>query len=124
MTDLAPFRDLDQELCDLLADLGTTGTVTPSDLQQHLPFHRVKRFGGDDDLTTDTARITIDTFAGTYAAARTAAEAVRQRLISHPHRSDAGVIDRVTTTTAPVEVPWADPNIRRLTATYTVSARR
>lgn len=124
MTDLAAFPDVEDAFCDLLADLGTTGTVTPKDLQAHLPFIRCRRFGGSDDRFTDTARVDVDVLAATRAEAVQVAEAVRQRLISHPARVGTVVLDRITTTTAPREVPWEDPNVRRLTATYTVLARR
>jgi hypothetical protein len=128
VTDLAGFPDLETAirtaLADLVTDLAHTGTVTPADLQQRLPFIRVRRFGGTDDRLTDQARVDVDYFAASRAAAWAGAEAVRQRLISRPLRVGAVVIDQVTTTTAPIEVPWDDPNVRRVTAAYTASARR
>ena len=128
MTDLSPFPDLNQAVRAAIGDLvggdAHTGTVTPSNLQGVLPFIRVQRFGGADDLLTDTARVAVDYFAATYADAQAGAEAVRQRLITRPLVTAPGVIDRVTTTLAPHEIPWDDPKVRRFTATYTVSARR
>lgn len=128
MTDLPGFPDLETAILDALADLvgGTdhTGTVTPADLQAKLPFIRARRFGGADDFITDAARIDVDYFAATRAEAWAGAEAVRQRLISRPLVVGSAVIDKVTTTSGPIEVPWDDPNTRRVTAAYTASARR
>lgn len=128
MSDLPGFPDIETAVCDALADLvgGTshTDTVTPANLQSMLPFIRVRRFGGADNLFTDQARVDVEYFASTRDLAWAGAEAVRQRLISHPLRVGTVVIDKVTTTSAPIEVPWDDPKIRRVTAAYTASARR
>lgn len=128
MSDLPSFPDLESAVGAALADIAGGedhwDTLTPADLQQQLPFIRVRRFGGSDDRLTDQARVDIDYFAATRAAAWAGAEAVRQRLISRPLRVGAVVIDQVTTTSGPIEVPWDDPDIRRITATYTASARR
>lgn len=124
MTDLPGFPDLEQAVCDLLEDLGETGIVTPADLQDRLPFHRVQRFGGADDVITDTAALSVDTFAADAATGRERAEQVRQRLLSGPHATAHGVIDLAETTSAPVEVPWDGAPVRRWTATYRLQARR
>lgn len=128
MTDLPGFPDIESAVGDAIAELaggdGHWGTVTPADLQQQLPFIRVRRFGGSDDRLTDQARVDVDYFAATRAAAWAGAEAVRQRLISRPLRVGAVVIDQVTTTSGPIQVPWDDPNVRRVTGAYTASARR
>jgi hypothetical protein len=128
---VASFPDIEDALCDVLADLAYTGTETPADLQALLAASsgtgnviRVRRVGGPDDGITDTARIDIDCFATRRSAVVALAETVRQRLISGPHATGSTVIDYVTTETGPVDLPWDDPKVRRRTATYTVRARR
>ncbi|HVX20884.1 MAG TPA: hypothetical protein VHB02_06030 [Acidimicrobiales bacterium] len=124
MTDLAPFVDLELAVMDLLGDLAPTGTVTPPNLADELPFIRVTRYGGGDNLITDTARLDIDTFATSWPACKALAEQVRQRLLSWPHTTSAGVIDRVSTDTGPHQVPWDNPNVRCFAAAYRVTGRR
>lgn len=89
-----------------------------------LPFIRITRTGGGDDRITDNARVSIDAFAGTRADSYTLAEAVRQKMLVWPIVLSNCVIDRIITTTGPMEVPWGDVNVRRRVATYTVSTRR
>jgi hypothetical protein len=116
---LASFPDLEDAVIDLLADLvadDSIGTATPSDLEDHLPFIRVTRFGGADDRITDTASLDIDVFGSSRAVAKPLAEVARQRLLAAPHIVSGTVIDTVTTLAAPTEVPWGDQQVRRWTA--------
>lgn len=124
MADLTVFPDVEAALLELLDDLATCGTVVPSDLDSRMPFVKVSRFGGGDDLISDTAFVDVDTFAVQRADAYTLAEQVRQRLISGPHVLTAGVLDVVGTNTGPHEVPWANQGVRRFTAAYQVTTRR
>jgi hypothetical protein len=130
MSDLAPFVDVHAALTGLLADLvpgGHVVTWTGTDLQQVLtsgPLIRVARLGGDDNRVTAVPRVDVDVFATTEAAGAPLAERVRQRLLSYPHATAAGVIDRVTTEVAPHEVPYDDAGVRLFTATYRIATRR
>jgi hypothetical protein len=124
VVDRAPYPDVEQLLLDVLADLGTCATVTPSDLQNHLPFIRLARFGGGNDQVSDAARVSIDAFGATRPDAYELAESIRQRLMSNPHGTPAGLIDLVETDTGPNEIPWGDVNVRRFNASYTVTTRR
>lgn len=126
MSDLTGFPDTEAALLAVLVDLAGNGTITPTNLADVLPFVRVMRFGGSDDLLTDTARVDVDCFAATRPAAQSLAEAVRQRMLSYPHVVDGvGTIDYATTDLAPNEVPWSDSqSVRRFTASYTVTTRR
>lgn len=125
MTDLPVFPDIERALMTLLSDLAATGTQTPDDLQDSMPFVRVARYGGPDDRFTDTARVDVDCFAASRDAAHTLAEQVRARLLSYPHVVGSTVIDRAITDNGPNEIPWSnDPNVRRFTAAYQVRARR
>lgn len=89
-----------------------------------LPFIRITRVGGGDDRITDNARVSVDAFAGTRADSYTLAEAIRQKMLLWPIVLSNCVIDRIITTTGPMEVSWGDVNVRRRVATYTVSTRR
>ncbi len=124
MADLPPFLDVETALVELFSDLATTGTVTPPSLLTSLPFVRVTRIGGLDTRLFDTARVDVDSFGATRAVSYDLAEACRQRLLSYPQVTAAGVIDLVVTNAGPHEVPWGDTNVRRFTASYSISARR
>lgn len=123
MADLPPFPNAEDVAITAIEGLfpnpSNVGTETPSDLQDRLPFGRVRRIGGVDDQFTDSARVIVDVFAATYAAGSALAEAVRQRLRSAP-----APLDRVLTLTGPAELPWEDPGTRRWSATYRLDLRR
>jgi hypothetical protein len=123
MTDLAEWPDPEALLAAVLADLATVVTRTATPLVP--PVIRVRRIGGSDDWTTDTARCDVTVYAATIAAAKTLAGEVRQRLIIAPRRSSAGVIDRVLTETGPAELGTDDPaQVRAMSAIYRISLRR
>lgn len=124
MSDLAPFVDIETALEQTLADLGTTGKVTPPNLASEVPFIRVSRIGGPDTRFIDTARVDVDCFGLTRNDAYNLAEACRQRLLNVPHVVAAGRIDSVITDSGPREIPWGDPTVRHFTASYSVSSRR
>lgn len=124
MADRAPYPDVEQALLDVVSDLGTCATVTPPDLENHLPFIRIARFGGGNDQVSDSARVSIDAFGANRPDAYTLAEAIRQRLISNPHGTASGLLDLVETDTGPNEIPWGDVKVRRFNASYTVTTRR
>jgi len=123
MTPLAPFPDVESAVMDLVTDLGTTGTVSDTELLDHLPFIRVGRIGGNDDLITDRPRLTIDVFTETRAEAFTISGTIQQRLISGPSKVGTVVLDVAATLNGPQEIPWS-PAVRRYSATYQVSVRR
>ncbi|MBF9135324.1 hypothetical protein I0C86_41475 [Plantactinospora sp. S1510] len=123
---LRRFPDVQRVLVTLLeplAGVGRTGIETPGDLQSKLPFVRVIRTGGPSTRTSDYATVDVDVFAASYAAAEPLAERIRQYLTGPPLSSGAAVLDRITCESAAAELPWA-PGIRRLSATYRVTARR
>lgn len=110
---------------------------TPKDLQARLPFVRVTKPSGSDDRITDRATIDVDVYAATRAEAMRIANVIREHLTSQPHRvvipEGVMVIDRARTVVAPFDPPppsptsdgtVMDPNIRRVAASYSISARR
>lgn len=124
MASFTPFPDIEGALLTFLADLGTCYVVAPPDLQNHLPAIRITRFGGADDRVTDVARIDIDVFTADRASGFTISEQIRQRLLGYPLSLTNCIIDRVTTNTGPMEIPWGDAIVRRRNASYSVSCRR
>jgi hypothetical protein len=117
-------------LADLVSDPDDIGTVIPADLQERVfadPPRRVIRvrcIGGSDSRFFDNPRVDVEVFAATRATAMPLAETIRQRLISKPRRTAFGVIDRAETEVRPQEIPYEDPDIRRILATYRLSLRR
>lgn len=123
------FPDVEDALVVLLEPLAGgpahTGTETPTNLQDVLPFIRaVRRPGGFSDHVNDFATVDLDVFHSTYrTGAKPLAERVRQFLTSQKHSIGGVVIDRIECPSGPGELPWA-PGIRRMGATYTVVSRR
>lgn len=125
--ELPGWPDVERLLAEVLADLtpGTeVGTDLPEDLQDRLPLQRVKKIGGAGDDITDVARVDVEAYAFTREQAVPLAEAQRQRIIAAPHRTAAGLIDRVRTEVGPHRMPYTDPAIVLLQATYRISVRR
>jgi hypothetical protein len=123
------YPDIERVVCDLLADLGGTGTRTPADLQAVTPFLRVRRVGGVDDRVTDRARVDVEVFATTREAGEDLAEQVRQRLsVRGPlvvtSEGRPVVVDRSMLLAGPVEVPWPDVVVRMFHASYQLESRR
>jgi hypothetical protein len=123
------YPDIERVLCDLLADLGNTGTRTPDNLQDRLEFIRIRRVGGNDDQVTDRARVDVEVFAATRAAGETLTEQIRRRLsVRGPLTVTSGgrpvVVDRSQLLAGPVELAWPDPEVRMFHATYQLESRR
>ncbi|EPD63176.1 DUF3168 domain-containing protein [Streptomyces sp. HGB0020] len=125
MADLAPFPDVEDLLVQALADLSTTGTVYSADLDDELPFTRVRRAGGTDDRRTDSALVDVETAAATRAQAWQVARAIQQRLLSGPlHVAGVGVVDRAVTEVGLRGVLLDNTRLRGVLATYRLSLRR
>ncbi|MFG3710886.1 hypothetical protein [Micromonospora sp. NPDC047730] len=121
------FPDVQKVLAAALAALvggpEHTGSETPDDLQDRLPYIRVRRRGGPSDRFSDYASVEVDVFASRYDVAEPLAEAVRELLTGTPITVGRAVIDRITCPNGPVERPWG-PGVRRFGATYRVVSRR
>ena len=93
--------------------------------EEALPIIRATLLGGTDDAVSDWSRLEVVVYTATRAQARALAEAVRERFLPGPHRTPAGVIDRVETEMRPAEQQTADPaRIRRWRAVYRMSTRQ
>ncbi|WP_289009965.1 hypothetical protein [uncultured Thermomonospora sp.] len=122
---MTPYVDAEALLVAALADFGEVGTVLPDGLADLPLYIRVRRVGGADDRITDAARMAVDVFAPTRAAAWEQARLIQQHLISGPRAiPGAGIIDRVRTEVGPQETPYDTPGVRCVTAIYVVSSRR
>lgn len=122
---LAAFPQVERIVAAVVADLGATGAETSTDLQENLPFIRIRRIGGSDDRVTDVARVDVRVYDAELSDAKNLSETIRQRLISRPSATAHGVLDRAETEVAPQEVPGPDPDhYRVVSTTYRVSVRR
>ncbi len=109
---------------ETLAGDGRTAIETPPDLEERLPFVRIRRSGGSSDRLNDVATVDIDVFAGTYTAGELLAEQIREYLVGPP--PPLAAVDRVVCEAAPRELPWGQPDgpVRRWGATYQLISRR
>jgi hypothetical protein len=124
-TPLAPYADAEKLLVAALEAFGETGTVLPDGLADLPLFIRMERVGGNDDRVTDTARVAVEVYAPTRAAAWDAARGIQQYLIAGPRRiPGAGIIDRIGTEVGPQDMPYDDQRVRMVSATYEVASRR
>src|SRR5690606_7317793 len=119
MTDLAPYADVELLLVATFGDFGDVGTVLPSDMHDKLPLVRTRRIGGTDNGVSDDARVVIDVFAVSRAAAWDVALAVQQLMISVRRRvAGVGISDRATTNVGSQDAPYEVSRVRLVTAIY------
>lgn len=99
-------------------------TETPAKLVENLPVILVNRISGADRifLTIDDAVIDVDYYAATRDAARSGAEAVRDKLrFTLPGLIvENATILAVDTNVAPQWTPYPNTNLRRFSATYNI----
>lgn len=116
--------DVDDLMVTFLAQLATTDSQTPPNLQNVLPFITVRTFGGSDDGWTQTQSLDLSTYAATYVAARNLARAARKLIETPLLVINGAALDHVACLVVPFELPYADPNVRRFNATYRVTSRK
>ncbi len=120
--------DVETPILDRLTDLGYTTTRTETDLQQRVATSgaviRVHRSGGIDRRWFVTARIIVDVYAASRETAWQVAEAATVRLTRTSFKADGTVIDLVVGEVANAEVAYPDSNLRLVTSTFRVTARR
>ena len=107
---------------DMAGGADHTGTEAPDDLQDRLPFVRVRRITGDSDRLNDRPVVEVDVFAATQDLAWRLAEDIREYLVGPPPPHP--LLDRIDCEQGPRELPWADQRLRRWGADYRVTSRR
>lgn len=131
--DLADWPDPEVLVKAVLADLPVAGLTVdvdvppdPAGTYSWLPFLRVQCHGGSNlDRVTELFRFDVDAFGSSRRGASQLAGAARQRLLNCPIVTTVGLLDRVTTSARPFEVPYGDvTRVRRYTASYAGRARR
>lgn len=128
MRQLASFPDAETVAMALLAGLAPTFTATPASISA--PVIRVQRIGGGDDYFTDYPRIEVAVFYpvaqdGDTTAAWLLAEQCRQAVLASRNTTVAGaLVDNATNVTPPQQIPWDNPLLRLIAATYQLAFRR
>lgn len=130
MSPQAPWPDVNKILIEAFAGkanavVGPKLTVLPTDMKASAPVIRVRRIGGNADELTDFPRVAVDVYDNSYEAAAALAEDLRQVLLDRDKvRTSFGRIDRCDVEVGPIEIPFADPDVRHITATYRLATRR
>lgn len=121
-----PYAEAEVVLRDWLDTAFTSARVvteTPADMTANLPVIRVQAFGGTGDAYQfDTARLDVDVFHSTRAAARTLAYQVRASLLQNlPGQYLHGaMVLSVAEFLAPIWTPYDNTNLRRFTLSVSV----
>lgn len=99
------------------------GAETPEDLEQQLPFIRIERGGGVDEMFSGHPRVFVDVFGRTADEARTLANSLRDALLALRGPVNGAIVRNVRCDSGPSRQPWANPAVHRRGASYTVSFR-
>jgi hypothetical protein len=121
------FPDIEQLLVEYLTSVTTERVLTdlPANLDEILPVVRLTRVSGaDDDYKLDRPIVDVDVFAsdraGAFALARRVQALLRFELptVTCP----GGVVTNVSTIVGPRWLPDTNTNLRRVQATYELTA--
>lgn len=120
---LAPYTDAEAVVLSLLAELAPTVTQLPDDITH--PVIQVQRVGGVDDGHTDFPRIEVQVFAPTRREAWALSLRAQQVVLAAARTVvDGALIDGAETVTPAQQVPYGNPDTRRVLATYELALRR
>lgn len=125
MAQLLPaWPDAEAVALDILTPTGAT-VVTATDENLEPPVIQVARIGGSDDGVTDRPRVEVEVFGGTRAQAWQLTEECRQLIHATSGTTVNGVLcDRAVTETPAQGLPYPNPDVRRVVATYRLDFRR
>lgn len=126
MTILAPYPQIEECFISRLSTM-TSARVshnTDEKLEEKLPWIVVRRLGGTDDYRSDFPSVDVIVFARTLTLGYTLAYSAQQILTGAPFVTPFGVVDRVTTELGPHEVPYDNPKIVQIPASYRAAVRR
>lgn len=101
----------------------TSATDTPADLAGSLPFVQVRQIGGTGTRFSGEPRVDVDVYAGTYSDARDLAGRVHDALMMLRGEVNGAIIRDVSVAMMPSARPYDNTGLRRIGATYYVSAR-
>lgn len=107
----------------LLAPIAPTVTSTPNPIEP--PVIRVQRIGGSDDGVSDFPRIEVAAYGADRQQAWALAEQCRQAILASPRTVVGGqLVDNARTDTPAQQVPYDQPDVRRVVALYRLTWRR
>lgn len=101
----------------------TVCTELPSNLETVLPLIQVEQIAGSGTRFSVDPLIDVDVYAANYAAARDLARAVYRALVLLRGIVDDVVVRDVRVSSLPSRRPYDNSALRRVGATYSVSAR-
>lgn len=123
------FPDAEAVFMALLQPVARSVQTLPDEITG--PMFRVLRIGGPDDGVTDNPLMSVEAFDTTYAGAKAIAEEGRQVILAAGCSAvtvsgfpKPVLIDATRTATAPTELPYANPELRRKPASYQAWLRR
>lgn len=115
--------DVEDVMIAMLSSVATTVTVLPPDMTQ--PVIQVNRVGGPADLITDTPTVVVGCYAPDRATAMANAKACQQIVLASRRKRFAdGVVDTASVVAGIQTIPYEDPNVKRVIATYRLAFRR
>lgn len=117
------FPDPEDALLALLAGVAPSGTATGPALDEYV---QVVRMGGavDRQGLQDDALVEVATYARTRPRSKELTAAVRSRLSgTRGVGTAAGFVDLIAEVNGPLQVPYANPDERRVTSTWRVVSR-
>jgi hypothetical protein len=118
------FPDVEKAVGEILSDLATVVTATGEDITE--PTLVVNRVGGGAlrQGYQDNALVEVAALCATRPESVALTNAVRQRLVrGRMIATSHGLIDRVGETTAPMQIPDLNPDVRRIPSTWEVISR-
>lgn len=101
----------------------TVCTELPADLEGSLPLVQVEAIGGFGERFTASPRIDVDVYAADYSAAKDLSTAVHRALVMLHGTVGQVVIRGIRPDTLPARRPYDNSSLRRVGASYTVTAR-
>lgn len=115
------FPDVEVALCEILGSIANTGTASDEDFD--IPI-RVNRTGGPSRPFEDNATVEVTCFRATRPESVELNRLVVAALNDlRAVQTTVGFIDKISNFVAPFPMPDLNPDIRRVTSTWTVTSR-
>lgn len=130
MQQLGAWPDAEAVVMALLSTIPNVTAVTATPAQITGPVAQVNRVGGADDLITDYPRVQVALYypvsaPGDTDAAWALAQQITQVVLASRCTTVAGaLVDQAATVTPIQQVPYVNPNVRRIVAVYQLAFRR